>query len=132
MDAPLIGIDLVEPDRLGERLDRTPTLLQELFHPGEVAYSADQPHPIQCLAARFAVKEAVHKCLGMHGFDPLDVEVVSGGPHTRVKLHGAVADRARALDVTVSISISHLPAMAAATALGRPNGGGEPDEPTQP
>jgi holo-[acyl-carrier protein] synthase len=72
---------------------------------------------MESLAARFAAKEAVVKALGMDGFDPLDVEVVDGGEQCSLRLHGDVAERARALGVEVTISLSHLPNIAAAVAM---------------
>lgn len=117
MRAPLIGIDLVDPGRLEARLTDSPVLAAELFHPGELAYSRGQPAGMESLAARFAAKEAVVKALGMDGFDPLDVEVVDGGEHCSLRLHGEIAKRARELGVTVTISLSHLPNMAAAVAM---------------
>jgi holo-[acyl-carrier protein] synthase len=119
-DAPLIGIDLVDPQRLRDRLERSPALRDELFHPGEIAYSETQPSPIECLAGRFAAKEAVVKALGLDGFDPLDVEVVAGGERCSVRLHGAAAERATKLGVSVAISMSHLVGLAAAVAQARP------------
>jgi holo-[acyl-carrier protein] synthase len=120
MTAPYIGIDLAETGRLADRLARTPTLGDELFHPGEQAYAASQIRPIEHLAARFAAKEAVVKALGLNGFDPLDVEVIDGGERCDVRLHGAAARRADELDVIVSISLTHVGALAGAIALARP------------
>lgn len=95
MATPYIGMDLVETGRLADRLARTQTLADELFHEGEQAYAADQTRPIEHLAARFAAKEAVIKALGMDGFDPLDIEVIDGGERCDVRLRGAVAQRDR-------------------------------------
>lgn len=116
----MIGIDLADPRRLEDRLARTPALATELFHSGERAYADGQPQPMECLAARFAAKEAVIKALGIDGFDPLDVEVLEGGERCGVRLHGVVAQRAEELGVVVSISLTHLGTMAAAVALARP------------
>ncbi|HEX4519567.1 MAG TPA: 4'-phosphopantetheinyl transferase superfamily protein [Gaiellaceae bacterium] len=121
--APLIGIDLIEPDRLRERLDRTRGLDLELFREGELDYCKRQADPVQHLAARFAAKEAVIKALGIDGWDPLEIEVVSGGERTRVLLHGDVAARAAALGVVVTISLTHLPTLAGAVALAMPRTG---------
>lgn len=118
----LIGIDLFEPSRMRERLDRNPSLAEELFWPGERNYAATQAEPDQCLAARFAAKEAVIKALGLDGFDPLDVEVLGGGEATSVQLHGAAAERAKELGVVITISMSHLSDLAAAVALAQPAG----------
>ncbi len=123
MGAPRIGIDLVDPERLQARLDGSPDLADELFHPGERAYSRTQPAEIESLAARFAAKEAVIKALGVDGFDPLDVEVIDGGERCTLRLHGEVAERARVLGVTVTISLSHLPNMATAVAMATAVGG---------
>jgi len=116
---PLIGIDLVEPQRLQDRLDRTPALKSELFHPGEINYSEGQPSPIESLAGRFAAKEAVIKALGLDGFDPLDVEVVGGGEQCSVRLHGAAAEQADRLGLAITISISHITSVAVAVAAAR-------------
>jgi len=118
--APYIGIDLAETGRLADRLARTPTLADELFHAGEQVYAASQVRPIEHLAARFAAKEAVVKALGLNGFDPLDIEVIDGGERCDVRLHGAAARRADDLDVIVSISLTHVGALAGAIALARP------------
>lgn len=119
---PLIGIDLVDPARLQARLERTNGLEGELFHPGEVGYCRRQTDPYQHLAARLAAKEAVVKALGIDGWDPLEIEVVGGDERTTVRLHGDIAKRAKALGVDVTISLTHLPVLAAAVALARPRG----------
>jgi holo-[acyl-carrier protein] synthase len=118
--APFVGIDLCEPQRLRDRLTHTPELEGELFHPGELVYCKAQRFPDQHLAARFAAKEAVAKALGMDGFEPMDVEVVEGGETCDVRLRGGAARRAEELGLRVSISLTHLPAMAAAVALALP------------
>jgi holo-[acyl-carrier protein] synthase len=120
MEPPMIGIDLVDPRRLEDRLARTPALADELFHHGERAYADSQPQPVECLAARFAAKEAVIKALAIDGFDPLDVEVLEGGERCGVRLYGVVAERAEELGVVVTVSLTHLGTMAAAVALARP------------
>ena len=115
----MIGIDLVDPRRLDDRLARTPALAEELFHSGELAYAETQPSPTECLAARFAAKEAVIKALGIDGFDPHDVEILEGGERCGVRLHGNAAARAEELGVVVTVSLTHLGTMAGAVALVR-------------
>jgi holo-[acyl-carrier protein] synthase len=117
---PLIGLDLVDPARLQERLERDADLARELFRDGELHYCGQQADPYQHLAARFGAKEAVVKALGIDGWDPLDVEVVGGGEQTSLRLHGDVAARAAALGVAVTISLTHLPAIAGAVAFASP------------
>jgi holo-[acyl-carrier protein] synthase len=120
MDPPLIGIDLIEPERLLESLQRTPKLADRLFHAGELAYCEGQAVPERHLAARFSAKEAVTKALGINGFAPLDVEVVSGAEHCGLRLHGHAARRADELGVVVTISLTHVAGIAGAVALARP------------
>ncbi len=76
---PHVGIDLLEPNRLVERLQRNESLGDILFTDQEREYCAGQLRPEEHLAARFCAKEAVIKALGIDGWDPLDVEIVGGG-----------------------------------------------------
>ena len=116
----LIGLDLLEIERLERALERRPRLAERLFTESELAYAAARARPGQHLAARFCAKEAVAKALALEAWSFRDVEVVSrpsGAPH--VILHGAVAQRARELGVQVQISLSHTRRDAAAVAIAR-------------
>jgi holo-[acyl-carrier protein] synthase len=114
----MIGIDLLEIDRLERALERTPRLAERLFTPGERAYAATRARPAQHLAARFCAKEAVFKALGLDVLRPLEIEVAGGGAgETRVVLHGAADAQARELGVSVEISLTHSRDMAAAVAV---------------
>jgi hypothetical protein len=62
------------------------------------------------------------KAFGLDGWDPLDVEIVGGGPDVTIELHGAMAERANQLGVTVSVSMTHLEALVGAVALAVPRG----------
>jgi holo-[acyl-carrier protein] synthase len=117
---PYVGVDLLEPKRLQARIERTRTLTDDLFTPGEQAYCFAQQFPYQHLAARFCAKEATAKALGLDGFDPLEIEVVNGGPSAELVLHGSVKSRAKSLNVRVSASLSHLKGIAAAVVLASP------------
>jgi holo-[acyl-carrier protein] synthase len=117
---PLVGIDLVVPEELKQRVERRPELALELFHPGELDYAARQVSPHEHLAARFAAKEAVVKALGLDGFDPLDIEIAGGAETTELRLHGEAARRADELAVELAISLSHVAGLAAAVAVARP------------
>lgn len=119
---PMIGLDLVDTGRLRERIERDGDLARELFREGELSYCQEQASPYEHLAARFGAKEAVIKALGIDGWDPLDVEVVGGGDEAELLLHGAVAERAASLGVSVTVSLTHLPGIAGAVALARPLG----------
>ena len=81
---PLVGIDLLEPPRLLERLTHAPSLRATLFTTQEIDYCDSQPQPDLHLAAHFCTKEAVIEALGIDGWDPLNVEIVGGGPNVTV------------------------------------------------
>lgn len=111
------GLDLLEIERLERALARRPALAGRLFTDGERSYAASRARPGQHLAARFCAKEAVTKALGLGVLRPREVEVLAGGEHVGLRLHGAAAARARELDVEVSISLTHTGALAGAVAV---------------
>ncbi|HET8982059.1 MAG TPA: holo-ACP synthase, partial [Pedococcus sp.] len=53
-----VGIDVVDVERFGQTLERTPTLRERLFT------EAERELVLNSLAARFAAKEALAKALG--------------------------------------------------------------------
>ena len=113
-----VGLDLLEIDRLEQALARRPGLAERLFTPGERAYAASRPRPVQHLAARFCAKEAVTKALGLAVFAPQTVEVAGGGSAgVGVLLHGEAAERARVLGVHVDVSLTHTGQTAGAVAV---------------
>ena len=107
-----VGIDVVDIERFGQSLDRTPGLSERLFTPLE------RTRPLASLAARFAAKEAVAKALGapgdMHWHDAEVVSEESGRP--LLELRGTVLARANDLGATsVHLSLSHDAGIASAT-----------------
>jgi len=114
---PSVGIDLLEIERLERALKRRPKLAGRLFTDGERAYAAARARPSQHLAARFCAKEAVAKALGLEAWSFREVEVVATASAPAIRLHGAVAQRALALGVTVSVSLTHTTRDAGAVAV---------------
>ena len=110
-----VGLDLLEIDRLEAALARRPTLALRLFTDGEREYAAARTRPGQHLAARFCAKEAVAKALQLEAWSWRDIEVVSEGGPPRIVLHGALADRA----ATIDVSLTHSRGTAAAVAVVR-------------
>jgi holo-[acyl-carrier protein] synthase len=113
----VIGIDLLEIDRLERALERRPALAERLFTEAERAYAASRARPGQHLAARFCAKEAVAKALGLDALNFREVEVTGDGGPPEVRLHGAAARRAAALGVSVNVSLTHSRREAAAVAI---------------
>jgi holo-[acyl-carrier protein] synthase len=60
----MIGIDVVEVERLRRSLKRSPELRDELFTSAEQRYCARYRDPVIHLAGTLAAKEAVIKALG--------------------------------------------------------------------
>ena len=107
------GLDIIEIERIKNSIKKyTPKFEQRVFSPGEINYCQSQGDPAKHFAARFAVKEAVSKCLGTGisgtlGFK--DMEVVhekSGKP--ALKMSGKGKELFKKLKLkTIHISISH-------------------------
>jgi holo-[acyl-carrier protein] synthase len=116
-ERPLVGIDMLEIERLERALARRPALAERLFTQAEREYASGRARPGQHLAARFCAKEAVAKALGLRAWSFRDVEIVGSGGPPEVRLSGAVAARANALGVRVNVSLTHTRRDAAAVAI---------------
>ena len=111
----MIGLDVLEIDRLERALARRPRLAERLFTDAEREYAATRARPGQHLAARFCAKEAVAKAVGVEeGWAFRDVEVVATRAGPRVRLSGRVAERANG---PVHVSLTHSRDIAAAVAV---------------
>jgi holo-[acyl-carrier protein] synthase len=119
-----LGVDLVDIARMKRILARTPSFATKVFSQAEQDYCFSKATPEIHFATRFAAKEAVLKALGT-GFDegimPRDVEVgrtAKGRPYAI--LHGRAkeaASEAGVLDLPLSLSYTHLEAVACAMAI---------------
>jgi holo-[acyl-carrier protein] synthase len=113
----VVGIDLLDIERLERALQRRPRLAERVFTEEERAYARARARPGQHLAARFCAKEAVAKALGLGGFRFLEVEVVATDAAPEVRLSGRAAERARELDAQAVVSLTHTGTTAGAVAL---------------
>jgi holo-[acyl-carrier protein] synthase len=109
-----VGIDVVDIDRFGASLERTPRLTKRLFSVDE------QSLALASMAATFAAKEALAKALGAPvGLRWLDVAVVrevDGRP--RFVIQGSVQALVDALGVrSLHLSISHDAGVASAVVV---------------
>ncbi len=116
-----IGLDAVDVARYRRVLERTPSIAERTFTPGELAYARSVADPTQRLAARFAAKEAVLKSLGA-GLGACrfhDIEVVradSGEPS--LLLRNAAVDLLAARGATrVLLTMTHTELTAQAIVL---------------
>ncbi|MDN4163596.1 holo-ACP synthase [Nocardioides abyssi] len=109
-----VGIDVVDIERFGASLERTPGLSARLFTPDEAT------RPLASLAARFAAKEALAKALGAPvGMSWQDAEVVSeSSGRPLFEMRGSVLARADELGVaSVHLSLSHDAGVASAVVV---------------
>lgn len=110
-----IGVDVVDIERFGRQLERTPGLRDRLFVPAERVLN------LRSLAARFAAKEAVAKALGAPaGMNWQDCWIgvdTAGSPSIEVK--GTVAAVAALKGVRRwHLSLSHDGGVATAMVVG--------------
>lgn len=116
----VVGLDVIEIDRLERALERRPGLAERVFHPSELAFAGGHRRPGRHLAARFAAKEAALKALGVGGLGLRDVEVIGGGDAApALRLHGRAAEAAERLEVELSVSLTHSRELAAAVVVAR-------------
>jgi holo-[acyl-carrier protein] synthase len=102
-----LGVDAVDVARFERALERTPALRSKMFTTAELASVQGRGRDAASLAARFAVREATMKALGvgLGAFDLHDVSVErqsSGQPTLKV------VGRAAQLAVTRGISSWHV------------------------
>ena len=108
-----IGVDIVDIQRIADLRQRHGEGLgRNIFLPAELEYCLSRANADECLAARFAAKEAVMKALGTgwaEGVSFMGIEILreeSGKPE--VRLHGATLEKAQALGIgRIHLSISH-------------------------
>lgn len=113
-----LGVDAVDVVRFSKVLGRTPSLRRRLFTTDELAQMAGRADDSAGLAARFAVREATMKALGvgLGAFDLHDVSVereASGQPSLKVVGRAAQLASERGIS-TWHVSITHTETVAVA------------------
>lgn len=116
------GIDIIEVDRIGEKVANSAGFREKIFSPEEIRYCESTAHTSQHYAARFAAKEAFLKAIGKGmtiSHDLFEIEVCqdeSGKPSLR--LHGNFRELARQNRWNkIHVSISHVQTMACAVVI---------------
>lgn len=106
-----LGVDLVDIDRFVRAVERTPRFVERVFTPNELADVAGKADAHSSLAARFAVREAVMKALGvgLGAFDLRDVSVVrKDGGRPTLAVGGRAAELAASRGIrSWHVSLSH-------------------------
>lgn len=119
----LIGVDIIEIERVKKAVERTPRFLDRVFTSRELVYCMKKANPYPSLAARFAAKEALRKLhpAFIAGVRFHDLEVLPGEDgRPQVYLHGEAEHRCRIEGIgEISISLSHSRVQAIATAIAK-------------
>lgn len=122
----LIGIDIIDIDRIRKSTERTPRFLHRVFTPQELTYCLDKANPYPSLAVRFAAKEAVRKLdpVFSSGIKYHEVEIVidlDGRPDLR--LHGRAEEKRGLAGISgLSVSLSHADQQAVAAVIASKGG----------
>jgi holo-[acyl-carrier protein] synthase len=118
----LIGVDLIEIDRVQRALERYPRFRERCFTEAEQAYCDSRANPAQHYASRFAAKEAVGKALGSGVlFTWREIEI-RGRPKPGVALSGRTKCWAERVGAgRIDLSMTHSRGMAAAVCLVSPD-----------
>lgn len=109
-------MDLIDVDRIRKKLSDA-AFLQRIFTEREREECLRRAKPEECLAARWAAKEAVAKALGVGIGKYLsfqDVEVISGkGKVPRVHIRGPFSET----PLRIALSLTHTATTAAAVVM---------------
>ena len=118
----MIGVDLIEIDRVERALARYPGFKDRCFTKEEQAYCDSRANPAQHYAARFAAKEAVGKALGSGVlFTWREIEI-RGRPKPGVALTGRTQKWAKRVGAgQIDLSMTHSRGLAAAVCLVSPD-----------
>ena len=107
------GLDIIEIDRIKNSIEKySPKFEQRVFTSSEIRYCKSQGDPAKHFAARFAVKEAVSKCLGKGitvdlGFQDMEITNKDTGQPV-LKMIGKGKELFQTLKLkSIHISISH-------------------------
>ncbi len=107
-----IGIDIEEVERFIKYV-RDKKFLERVFAKEEISYSVPRKNAAQCLAARFAVKEAVWKALStINRFTITDISVKNtkdGKPQVYIK-----NKKYKRIDISLSHTDKYVAAVAIA------------------
>ncbi|MES2774222.1 MAG: holo-ACP synthase [Bacteroidota bacterium] len=117
-----IGTDLIEVERVAEKISKKSGFRELVFSPNEIAYCEAMANKYEHYAARFAAKEAFFKALGTGwktGTAFNEIEIV----HDENKKPGICFLGETAVTIMemklgkISVSLSHLKTMATAIVI---------------
>jgi holo-[acyl-carrier protein] synthase len=114
-----IGIDMIEVDRVAEKIGKEKGFRELVFSANEIAYCETKTNKYEHYAARFAAKEAFLKALGTgwaNGIAFNEIEIyhdTNGKP--LLQLLGNTALQAATINIRqIAVSLTHVKSIASA------------------
>ena len=108
----MIGIDILEVERIKQKLDKNPNFFEAFLHESEIVYVKNYKNILERICGFFCLKEAVIKAFDAKiGFK--DIEIThfdSGKPFVKILKKGYT-------DVNIEASLSHSKTVAVAVAI---------------
>ena len=117
-----VGIDLIEVERVMEKMTRAEGFRELVFSKNEIDYCEAKTNKFEHYAARFAAKEAFYKAIGagwMNGtaFNEIEISNDEKGKPLMILL-GNTAMVAAAMGIEkIHVSLTHLKTMASAVVI---------------
>ncbi|MFV0604897.1 MAG: holo-ACP synthase [Niabella sp.] len=117
-----IGLDVIEVERVAEKIEKEQGFRELVFAPAEIEYCEPKTHKYEHYAARFAAKEALYKALGTGWASGTSYNeiVILGNEAGKPELSftGETAHTLQHLNLAkIKISLSHLKNIAAAVVV---------------
>ncbi|HEY8687722.1 MAG TPA: holo-ACP synthase [Chitinophagaceae bacterium] len=117
-----LGTDLMEVDRIAEKINKRSGFREMVFSKTEIAYCESKTNKFEHYAARFAAKEAFFKALGtgwLEGTHFNEVEITNDGSgKPALVLLGETKKTLSAWGISkILVSLSHLKTIASAVVI---------------
>jgi holo-[acyl-carrier protein] synthase len=117
-----VGIDMIEVERVAEKINKESGFREMVFSKTEIAYCESKKNKFESYAARFAAKEAFFKALGTGWAENTqfnEVEIINnkeGKPE--VQLLGSTLETINAMGIKkILVSLSHIKTIASAVVM---------------
>ena len=117
-----LGIDIIEVERVAEKMEKDNGFRELVFSAREIAYCESKTHKHEHYAARFAAKEAFFKALGtgwLNGTAFNEVEIINNAQgKPEIALLGITNDTVSALgNFSITVALTHIQSTASAVVI---------------
>ena len=117
-----LGIDMIEVERIADKIGKESGFRELVFSENEIAYCENKAHKFEHYAARFAAKEAFFKALGTGwakdtSFNEIEITNNDNGK-PGIALLGSTRITINAMGIkNILVSLSHLKTIASAVVI---------------